>query len=118
VLVHSSPKPVSTALDGRTHLVEMPPGTPPGSPVAQVFSEEGSKLNIPFAKCFVADLNPALMEQFLHVTVNQGEAVIKPNGMLNDDHRESVAVRLGVGHDGSAYPDPVKANASKLKGSC
>lgn len=31
------------------------------------------------------------MEQFLHVTVNQGEAVIQPNGMMDDRHREAVA---------------------------
>ena len=34
VLVHCSPEPVSDAIHARTHLVEMPPGTPTGFPVA------------------------------------------------------------------------------------
>jgi hypothetical protein len=43
-VVHGPPKPVSNAVHARTHLVEMPPGTPSGFPVAQVFSEEGPNL--------------------------------------------------------------------------
>ncbi len=39
VFVHGPPKPVSNAINARTHLVEMPPGTPAGFPVAQVLSE-------------------------------------------------------------------------------
>jgi hypothetical protein len=35
--------------------------------------------------------------------------VVEPNGVLDDGHGEAVAVRFGVGHGGSAYPDPVKA---------
>ena len=57
----------------------------------------------------MADLNAALVEQFLHVSVTEGKAVVEPDGMLDDGHRETVAVRLGVGHGGSAYPNPVKA---------
>ena len=53
--------------------------------------------------------NAALMEKFLNVPVTQRKAVIEPDGVLDDVHRESVAVRLGVGHGGSAYPDPIKA---------
>ena len=57
----------------------------------------------------MADLNATLVQQFLNVPVTQGEAVVQPNGVLNDRHRKAVAVRLGVGHDTSAYPNPVKA---------
>ena len=57
----------------------------------------------------MADLNATLVEQFLHVTVTQMEAVVEPNGVLDDRHRKSVAVGLGVGHGRPAYPDPVKA---------
>jgi len=35
--------------------------------------------------------------------------VVEPNGVLDDRHVETVAVRLGVGHGGSAYLNPVKA---------
>ena len=55
------------------------------------------------------DLSAALVQQFLHVPVTEGEAVVEPNGVLDDGYRETVAVRLGVGHGASASPNPVKA---------
>jgi hypothetical protein len=57
----------------------------------------------------MADHDAALVQQFLHVSVTQRKAVVEPNGMLDDEHGETVAVRLGVGHGESAYPDPVNA---------
>ena len=62
-----------------------------------------------------ADLDTALVQQFLDVPVTEREALTQPDRVLNDGHSETVAVRLGVGHGQSAYPDPVKANASKLR---
>ena len=56
-----------------------------------------------------------LVQQFLDVPVAEREAVVQPDRVLDDGHRETVAVRLGVSHDRSAYPDPVKANAGKLR---
>ena len=55
------------------------------------------------------------MQQFLHISVTQRKAVVQPDRVLDDCHRETVAVGLGVGHGQSAYPDPVKANAGKLR---
>jgi len=57
----------------------------------------------------VPDLNAALVEQFLHVSVTEGKSVVEPDGVLDDGHWKAVAVGLGVGHGGSAYPVPVKA---------
>ena len=71
LLVHRSPEPVSDAIDARADLVHMPPGTPSGFPVAQVFCEEGSELDTPLAQGFVTDLDAALVEQFLNVPVAQ-----------------------------------------------
>ena len=103
----------------------MPPGTPTGFPVAQFFCEQWTELDAPFAVGLVTHLNAALVEQFLHVPVTQGKVVLQPDRVLDDCHRETVAVGLGVGHCGSAYPEcvfwcdqhpePVKANASKLR---
>ena len=87
----------------------MPPGTPTGFPVAQVFSEEGSELDTPLAEGLMTHLNGALVQQFLDVSIAEGEAVVEPNGVLDNDHGETVAVGLGVGHGQSAYPDPIKA---------
>jgi len=95
VLVHGPPKPIANTVHARTHLVEMPPGTPSGFPVAQFFDEERSELYAPFAEGLAeewrphagrraearpscprrasvhddADLNAALVQQFLHVSV-------------------------------------------------
>ena len=109
VLIHSSPQPMPDAIDARTDLVQMPPGTPTGFPVAKLFGKEGRELDAPFAEGLVTHLNAALMQQFLHIPVTQRKAVIEPNGVLDDGHGETVAVGLGVGHGQSAYPDPVKA---------
>ena len=70
----------------------------------------------------MADLNAALVEQFLDIPVTQGKTVVQPNGVLDNGHRkaakrrqrrcfgqEAVAVRSRVGHGGSAYPSPIKA---------
>ena len=102
-------EPVSDAIDARTYLVQMPPGTPPGFLVTQVFCEQGTEFDIPLAQCLMADLNTALVQQFLDVPVTKREAVIQPDRVLDDGHRETMAVRFRVSHGKLTYPDPVKA---------
>jgi hypothetical protein len=67
----------------------MPPGTPSGFPVAQVFSEEGAELDAPFAQGFVTDLNAALVQQFLYVAASQEKAVVEPDCVLDDGRGEA-----------------------------
>ena len=62
VLIYRSPQPVSNAVHGCAHLVQVPSGTPSGFAVTQVFNEEGSEFDTPFAQGFVADLDAALVE--------------------------------------------------------
>jgi hypothetical protein len=45
----------------------------------------------------------------MDIPIAQGKAVVEPNRVLDDRHGEAVAIRLGVCHGGSAYPDPIKA---------
>jgi len=78
VLVYCSPEPMSDAVDACTHLAEMPPGTPSGFPVAEVFSEEGSEFYAPLAQGFVTAHDAAPMQQFLGVPGAQWEAVVQP----------------------------------------
>ena len=52
----------------------------------------------------MTDLDAALVEQFLNVPVTQWKAVVEPDSVLDDEHGETVAVWLGVGHGGSGYP--------------
>ena len=62
-------EPVSDAIDARTHLVQMLPGTPTGFPVARLFGKEGRELDTSFAQRLVTDLDTALVEQFPHILV-------------------------------------------------
>jgi len=57
----------------------------------------------------MANLDAALVQQFLHASVTQGKAVVQPNGVLDDENRETVAVKLGIDHGQPAYPNPIKA---------
>jgi hypothetical protein len=98
VLVHGSPEPVTDTADGGTDFVHVPPGTPSGFPVTQLFSDERREFDVPLAKRVVADLNPALLEQLLHIPVAEREAVVQPNCMLDDADREAMTIGRGVSH--------------------
>jgi len=71
--------------------------------VPQFFGEEGGELDVPLAQGFVADLNAALLEDFLDVTLAEGETMIEPEGVLDDAQWETMAVGLAVSHGQSAY---------------
>ena len=109
VLVHCSSEPVADAIDARTYLVQVPAGTPAGFPLAQFLSKEGAEFDTPLAEGLVADLNAALVQQFLNIPATQGEAMVEPNGVLDDTHWETVAVGLGIGHGRSIFPSLINA---------
>jgi len=48
------------------------------------------------------DHNAVLVEHFLNVPVAQGKSVVKPESVLDDGHREAVAVGFQISHDGLA----------------
>ena len=62
----------------------------------------------------MTDHDAAPVQQFLDVPVAQWEAVVQPDGVLDDELGETVAVGLEVGHGLSAYPDPIKATQPSL----
>ncbi len=51
----------------------------------------------------MADLNATLVEQFLDITLAQGKAVVEPAGVADNAERETVAVRLPIGHSSAPY---------------
>ena len=63
-----------------------PPGTPAGFPVAQSFCKQGRKLDTPFSESSMANLNAALVQQFLDIPVTQGKVMVQPDGVLDDTH--------------------------------
>jgi len=98
-------QPELFALDLDADLIQEPPGTPTGFPVPQFFGQERCKFDIPLPKCLMTDLDPAFLEQFLNITLAEGEAVIEPESVLDDTQRKPVAVRLTISHGQSAYRD-------------
>jgi len=96
--IDGPPQPIFPATDLDAHLIQEPPGTPPGFPVAQFLSKERRELDVPLTKGFMADLNAALVQQFLDIALAEGKQVVKPEGMLNDAERKTVAARLAVSH--------------------
>ena len=101
--INGPPQPEFPALDLDADLVQEPPVTPTGFPVPQFFGEEGGELDVPLAQGFVADPNAALLEDFLDVTLAEGETMIEPEGILDDAQWETMAVGLAVSHRRSAY---------------
>lgn len=51
----------------------------------------------------MADLNTALVKQFLHVPLAEGEAVIEPESVADDAEGKTVVVGLLVSHSSTTY---------------
>ena len=106
MLVHGTPQPVLDALDLDADFIQVPMGTPMGFPFLQFLGDGGAELIAPVTNCFVTDLNSALEQQFFNISVAEREAVIQPNGVLDDALGETVAIGLRVSrHDKPAYPN-------------
>lgn len=101
--VDGSPKPKFLTTDLDADLIQEPPGTPTGFPVPQLFGEERCELDVPLPERLMANDDTALLEQFLNVALAQWEAVIEPEGVLNNTQRETVAVWLAISHGRLAY---------------
>jgi hypothetical protein len=83
-------------------LIQKPPGTGAGFSVPQFLSEQRGGLDVPLAQRLMTDLNPAILESFLNITLAEGEAVVQPEGALDDAQRKPVAVWLTIRHRRSA----------------
>ncbi len=69
--------------------------------MAQFFRQQRAEFDAPLAQRFMADLYAALVQQLLDIPIAQWEAVVEPDGVLDDGHWKTVAVGLEVGHGGS-----------------
>jgi len=95
---HGPLQPEFLARHVDAYFIQEPPGTPPGFSVAQFLSDKRCELDVPLAQRLVTDLNAALVEQLLDVTLTQRKAVVQPEGVLNDAERKTVSIGLAVGH--------------------
>ena len=92
--IDRSPQPEPPSIDGDNHFVEMPLQTRARTAGAEPLSELRAELEDPTSHRLVRDIDAALGQEFLDVTVAEGEAEIESNGMTDDLRREPVS---GVG---------------------
>ena len=57
-----------------------------------------NSIEIPLAQGFRTDLYAVLVEQFLHITLAERKTMVRPNGVLDDAERETVAVWPAISH--------------------
>jgi hypothetical protein len=101
VLVNGAPQIMARTLDGQKHLVQVPlvPGL--GAPALRPIGVVLSKLPTPLADGFVGHGDTASEEEFLHIAVTQGEAIVEPDTMADDVDGEAVVLIVhGAGRRG------------------
>jgi hypothetical protein len=64
----------------------------------QLARDQRAEFQHPAPHRFIGDLEPALGKQFLHVSVAQREAEIKPDPVLNDLGRKAMTAILKLSH--------------------
>ena len=103
LFIDRPPQPVFDPTNDNMHLIQMPPGTPTGFPVAQFLGQEWGELDVPLTEGFVTDVNASLVEQLLNVTLAERKAVIKPQSIPNNTQRKTVSIGPPVSHSSAAY---------------
>src|SRR5260221_10623955 len=79
------------ACDRDDHLIEVPLIVRCRSPAPEVARDSRSKLQHPSPDGLVTDLQPALRQQILDITVAQGEAQVEPHRVPDHIGRKAVA---------------------------
>jgi hypothetical protein len=112
VLIDSSPQPVALATDLQRHLIQMPLVASSHSSSTQPCGEGGPECGAPLADGLVADDDPTLGEQILHVAEAEVEAEVQPHGVSDELGREAIASierpvsGVGDGHQTRLIADP------------
>ena len=76
--------------DPNNHLIEVPSRARAWAPLPQLARDQRAEFQHLAPHLFIGDAEPTLGEQFLHVSVAQGEAEIKPDRVLNDLGRKAI----------------------------
>jgi hypothetical protein len=84
--------------DPNDHLVEVPSRARARAALPQLARDQRAEFQHPAPHRFIGDLEPALGKQFLHVSVAQREAEIKPDPVLNDLGRKAMTAILKLSH--------------------
>src|SRR5215470_8630847 len=80
------------AINRQKHFVEVPLVTWLGASMLQPIRVVLPKLQTPLADGFMGDVDTAFVQQFLHIAVAQGEAIIEPDAMADDLPGEAVVL--------------------------
>ena len=95
ILVNGPSEIVQLTSDANKHLIQMPLVAGSGATALQRRGEHPTKANAPLTDAFVADDNAPFGQDPFDIAEAQAEAVIKPNGMLDDlARRAEAAVRI------------------------
>ena len=97
VLVDSAPQVMALAMDGQKDLTEVPLVTWLGSSVPQPIGVVLPKLPTPLADRFVGHGDAAFEQEFLHIAVAQGEAIVEPDPVANDFSGKPVVFVTTIG---------------------
>ena len=90
-MVNRAPQVHPPAGDPDDHLVEVPASAWAWAATAAASCELRPELQHPAPHCFVGDVESALGQQFLDITVAQGEPEIEPDRVLDDRRREAMS---------------------------
>ena len=84
-------------------FVKMPASSTVRLTVTEFFADERCEFDILITNGFVTDIDATFEEEFLNVAVTQGEAVVSPEGVLDDKNWKAMTVRFVVWHGRRAY---------------
>src|SRR5262249_33611590 len=76
VLIDRAPQVMPLAMNGQKHFIQMPLVPWLGASTLQLIRIVLPKFQTPLTDGFMGDVDPAFEQQFLHVAVAQGEAII------------------------------------------
>jgi len=96
ILIHSSPKIVLLAINPNENLTQVPAITETTLTLLQVSSRVGTELLAPDSNGFIRDDNAAFGEKILDITEAHAEAMINPDGVVDDFRRKPMAMIVGL----------------------
>src|SRR4029453_4146193 len=97
VLIHRPPQVMAFPMDRQKNLIQVPLVPWLGTSTLQPIRVVLPKLQTPLADGFMGDVDTAFEQQFLHVAVAEGEAIVERDAMADDFAGKAVIfVALGV----------------------
>lgn len=110
LVIDGAPEEQPPPANANHHLIEMPSARWGRPTPAQVGREQRTELQRPTPDRLIADVDPALRQQLLHVPEAQGEAKVQPNRVADHFGREAVTFERDRFH---CFPPAMAAHRPK-----